>query len=149
MAENWKNNDYRTSLYHYQWIFIGYNTSYDKFAITNHLAHIPPKSDAIYEVGVLKDMNKASGGSDLYGSCVCILDWELKEADNSRQVYLDDENGLDQVGEENNNYAWLEVGDTFDTDYVSEPTLPYGWFDPTHKKFTGYPPLTKVDKPVG
>ena len=80
---------------------------------------------------------------------MCDLDKALKEADNSRKRYIVDNNGLDQVGDEEDNYVLLKVGDTFYPNSFRATTVPDDWVEPPHNETKVKPPFTEVDNPEG
>ena len=55
---------------------------------------------------------------------MCGIDEELREVDNSRQKYLVDNNGLNKVGDKEDNYVLLTIVDTLNPDSARTPTVP-------------------------
>ena len=72
--------------------------------------------------------NGDSGDSDNDWFSVCGIDEELREVDNSRQKYLVDNNGLNKVGDKEDNYVLIKIVDTFNPDSARTPTVPDYWF---------------------
>ena len=104
----------------------------------------------IYHVDVLETINETGNERDSNDNCfsTCDLDDTIKDVETSRSRYiLVEEDGIDQDGDEEEKYVFLQVGDTVDPYLVRNPKVPDDWVIHFSNKNKGEPHLSGVDNP--
>ena len=128
----------------------GRNPNDDESTLPNYTDNSPLINGVIYKVDVLEVMNETRDWVDLDENCfdVCNIDEAMRGAENSRSIYhIVEENGIDQVGDEEENYVLIQVGDTVDSDLAKTLKVPDDWVKHHPNENKGEPHLSEVDNP--
>ena len=89
-----------------------------RVTLTNNINNEPPRNYVISIVDVLEEINKTWDSRNLDDELFYVLNLDnaMRDMETSRSRYIIvEEDGIDQVGDEEENYVIIQVGDTIDT----------------------------------